>query len=160
MLGSWLAFSHFPLYPQANWVFLVLASWGVGAGGVVLCTFYDPVSLSNKLSFEAGSFSCCLNPHRFFLLEALRLYFPALAPWVTRSVSLPSCSSCFIHTQMWDCQVLQPPVLPVWPFWLFFVFKFVFVLLVVVRGGTVCLPTPPSCWKSLLVFLCNYSLFS
>ena len=29
-------------------------------------------------------------------------------------------------------------------FWLFFVFKFVVVLLLVVRGGTVCLPTPPS----------------
>ena len=29
-------------------------------------------------------------------------------------------------------------------FWLFFVFKFVVVLLLVVGGGTVCLPTPPS----------------
>ena len=29
-------------------------------------------------------------------------------------------------------------------FWLFFVFKFVVVLLLVVRGGTVCLPKPPS----------------
>ena len=29
-------------------------------------------------------------------------------------------------------------------FWLFFVFKFVIVLLLVVQGGTVCLPTPPS----------------
>ena len=28
--------------------------------------------------------------------------------------------------------------------WLFFVFKFVVVLLLVVRGGTVCLPMPPS----------------
>ena len=31
-----------------------------------------------------------------------------------------------------------------WQFWLFFVFKFVVVLLFVVQGGTVCLPTPPS----------------
>ena len=29
-------------------------------------------------------------------------------------------------------------------FWLIFVFKFVVVLLLVIRGGTVCLPTPPS----------------
>ena len=29
-------------------------------------------------------------------------------------------------------------------FWLFFVFKCVVVLLLVVRGGTVCLPMPPS----------------
>ena len=31
-----------------------------------------------------------------------------------------------------------------WQFWLFFVFKFVVVLVLVVRGGTVCLPMPPS----------------
>ena len=24
LLGSWLAFSHFPWYPQANWALLVL----------------------------------------------------------------------------------------------------------------------------------------
>ena len=40
-------------------------------------------------------------------------------------------------------------------FWLFFVFKFVVVLLLVVRGGTVCLPTTPS-WPELqtISFLC------
>ena len=31
-----------------------------------------------------------------------------------------------------------------WQFWLFFVFKFVVVLLLVVQGGKVYLPTPPS----------------
>ena len=35
-----------------------------------------PVGLSKKLSCEAGSFSCHLNPHRFFQSEVLRLYFP------------------------------------------------------------------------------------
>ena len=30
-------------------------------------------------------------------------------------------------------------------FWLYFVFKFVVVLLLVVRGSTVCLPMPPPC---------------
>ena len=34
----------------------------------------------------------------------------------------------------------------------FFVFKFVAVLVLVVRGGTVCLPTPPS-WPEVLFFL-------
>ena len=94
------------------------------------------------------------------------------------SVLLPSCSSQFICTQMWDHLVHQPPPfhesslpwLPVsapptsfneyfffnslvvrlpcslifWHFWLFFVFKFVVVLLVVVRGGKAYLPMPPS----------------
>ena len=48
-----------------------------------------------------------------FQSEALRLYFPALEPWVSRSISLPSCSSQFICTQMWDCPVHKPP-----PHWL------------------------------------------
>ena len=143
------------------------------------------MGLSNELSCEAGSFSCCHNPHRFLQSEVLRLYFPALEPCVVRSVSLPSCSSQFFHTQMWNCllhqlppcPVLQlppccessPPQLPVsgpptgldecfffnslvvrFPcntifcqFWLFFVFKFV-VLLLVVQGSKANLPTPPS----------------
>ena len=68
------------------------------------------MSLSNKLSCEAGSFSHRHhNPHRFLQSEVLRLYFPALELWVSRSLSLPSCSSWFIHTQTWDCLLCQPP---------------------------------------------------
>ena len=132
--------------------------------------------LSNYLSCEPGSLFSCLNPHRFFHSEILRLYFPMLEPWVAQSVLLPSCFSRFICMQMWEYLVhqllpccksshpafLSSPLLPdcmnvsLTP-WLsglhavlfsvssgcFFVFKFV-VLLLVVRGGTVCLPTPPS----------------
>ena len=75
------------------------------------------VGLSEEISCESGSFSCFLNPHRFFQSEVLRLSFPALEPWVAWSVSIPSCSSQFICTQMWDhqlsqllpCLVCQPP---------------------------------------------------
>ena len=127
------------------------------------------------------------NPHIFLQSEVLGLYFPTLEPWITWSVLLPSCSSQFIHTQMWDRLVLQPPPcrassppqLPIstpptsldecfffnslvvrfpyssifWQFWLFFVFKFIVVLLWVVQGGKVYLPTPPS-WPKvyLLIF--------
>ena len=35
-------------------------------------------------------FSCHCNPYRFFQSMVLRLYFPALEPWVAQSVSLPS----------------------------------------------------------------------
>ena len=75
------------------------------------------MGLSNKLSCEAGHFSCCcLNLHRCFQSEALRLYFPALEPWAAGSVSLPSCSSPFIHMQMWGCPVCQlPPCLVLQP---------------------------------------------
>ena len=145
------------------------------------------MGLSNELSCEAGSFSHHLNPHRFFRSEVLRLYFPTLEPWVAWSVSLPSCSSPFIRTQMWAHPLHQQPPchessllwLPVstpptslhecfffislvvrllyslifCQFWLFFVFKFVVVLLLVVQGGTVCLPTPSSWPEILFCFL-------
>ena len=143
------------------------------------------MGLSNKPSCEAGSFSCChLNPYRCFQSEVLRLYFPALEPWVVRSILLPSCSSRFICTQMWDFPVHQPQpcctssllgcpsllLLPVgmnvssltpWSpdvhtvqfsvssgFVLFF--KFVVVLLLVVQGGTMCLPISPS-WPEVRI---------
>ena len=72
------------------------------------------MGLSNELSCEVGSFSCCrLNPHRCFQSQVLRLYFPVLGPWVAWSVSLPSSFSWFIHTWMWDWPVCQPlPLLP------------------------------------------------
>ena len=71
------------------------------------------MGLSNKLSCEAGSLSCLLNTHRFFQSEILRLYFPALEPWVMWSLSLPSCSSWFICMQMWYRLLHQPlPCLP------------------------------------------------
>ena len=46
------------------------------------------------------------QPPQVFSVGGLRLYFPSLEPWVARSVSLPSCSSQFICTQMWDCHHL------------------------------------------------------
>ena len=67
------------------------------------------MGLSNELSCEAGSLSHHLNTHRIFQSQVLRLYFPALEPWVVGSVSLPSCSFQFICTQMWECTVRQPP---------------------------------------------------
>ena len=63
--------------------------------------------LSNELSREPGSFSHCCNPHTFLQPEVLRLNFPALEPWVVRSVLLPSYSSRLIHMQMWGCLVCQ-----------------------------------------------------
>ena len=56
-----------------------------------------------------GVSPAAIPPHKFFQSQVLRLYFPALEPWVAQSISLPSCSSQFICTQMWDCPVLQLP---------------------------------------------------
>ena len=70
------------------------------------------MGLSNKLSCETGSFSHHLNPHRFFQSEVLRLCFSALELRVAQSILLPRCSSLFIHIQIWDPLLHQPP--PCW----------------------------------------------
>ena len=67
-----MALLHSPLdlnlslrYPQSNWAPLVLVPEWVG-----LCTLQAPVGLSNNLSCEAGSLSCCCpNPHGHFQSE-------------------------------------------------------------------------------------------
>ena len=59
------------------------------------------MGLSNDLSCEAGSLSCC---------RGLRLYFPELEPWVTRSASLPTVCPVYLCA-MWGCGVL-PAALP------------------------------------------------
>ena len=73
------------------------------------------MGLSNKLSCEAGSFSCSRNPHRFSQPEVLRLSFPTPAPWAVQSVLLPSCSSWVIHKQMWDHLVCHLATCPLHP---------------------------------------------
>ena len=52
------------------------------------------------------------QPPQVFSVRGLRLYFPALEPWVVWSVSIPSWSSWFICVWMWD---RQPHNMP--PFW-------------------------------------------
>ena len=56
------------------------------------------MGLSNDLSCEAGSFSCCCLTPKGFSISGLRLYFPGLEPWVL------GCSVCFA----------PPPVLVVY----------------------------------------------
>ena len=142
------------------------------------------MGLSNKLSCEAGSFSCCCNPHRFLQLEVFEAFFSFAGTWgctvcLTPQFFLP----VYLHANV------GPPGLPAanlpgvlsaaahlcpsyqfffnsfivglsyssifWQFWSFFVFKFIVVLLLVVQGGKVYLPTPPS-W--LEVQLCPFSI--
>ena len=96
LLCSLPAFSHFFLYPQANWALLVLIP-----GWVVLCKFWDPVSLSNKLSCEAASFSCGLNPLQVFFYQRFRGFIslhwnPGLHGLSCSPVIPPGSSACKI----------------------------------------------------------------
>ena len=99
-------------------------------GGFV--SIQDPMGLSNGLSCQAQSLSCCLNPHRFFQSEALRLCFPTLEPQVLLPVVLPG----YLHTDVRlpaptsldECSFFNSLVVGLtfslifWQFWLFFVF--------------------------------------
>ena len=55
------------------------------------------MGLSSEVFPEAGSFSRCLNPHRFFSARGFEALFPLLETWVVWSISLSSCFSRFIH---------------------------------------------------------------
>ena len=86
------------------------------------------MGLSNELSCEAGSFfHCCLNPHRCFQSEALRLYFPCWSPGLcglSRSPVVPpglparecgttqSASHHLATSSLSSCP--SPPLLLVW----------------------------------------------
>ena len=66
------------------------------------------MGLSNELSCELGSFSCCLNSHRFFSVRGLRLYFPELVPWVVGLSRSPVVPPVYLHVNVGP-PVLQPP---------------------------------------------------
>ena len=74
-------------------------------------------------------------------------------PWLP--ISAPAARLC-PHTSLNECFFFSslvvglPYSLIFWQFWLFFVFKFVVVLLLVVQGGTVYLPMPPF-WPEVLL---------
>ena len=184
-LCCWLSFCHFPSYPQANWALLVLMPGWVG-----WCRFWNLVGCPSELSCEAGSFSHHRKIHRFLQPEVLRLFIPKLEPWIVQSVLLPSCSSWFICTQIWDHLVHQLPLchfsqLPISApptslnecflynslvvrlqhsliFWQFLLY-FVFncfVVLLLVVPGGKVYLPMPPIWSEILVFLFLLSDFS
>ena len=135
------------------------------------------------------------QPPRVFSLRGLRLYFPALEPWVTRSALLPAvppslsvreCGATGSASGQTACPIgptprqsrspvsvpprpressqprcPSPPLLLVWMYvsflytWCRTSSLFDFLSVLVVRGGAVCLPTPPSwfCYQIVFVLL-------
>ena len=73
---------------------------------VGLCTLQAPVGLSNDLSCEAGSLSCCCpNPHGHFQSEVWGFISPCWSPGFCGLLwSLPFVR--FICVRMWGCRVL------------------------------------------------------
>ena len=84
------------------------------------------------------------------------LSHPVLQPPPCHKSSLPSYTALPLLLVWMNVSSLTPWLLDCHrlifcQFWLVFVFKFVVVLLLVVRGGTACLPTPPP-WPNVLSF--------
>ena len=76
----------------------------------------------------------------------------------------PSCPSqplllVWMNVSSLTLVVGLPYSLIFWQFWLFFVFKFVVVLLLVVRGSKVYLPMPPSWLEVSFFFMANIPLY-
>ena len=122
LLGSQLAFSHFPRSPQANWALLVLIPGGwacVRSRTPWVSPRSSPVRLGVSPAAQIPTGVCS---QRF---EAL---FPHAGTLGCVVCLTPSCSSCFICMRMWDCPFHQPqscresslpgcpapPLLPVW----------------------------------------------
>ena len=79
-----------------------------------------------------------------------------LLPQLPISAPPTSLDECFFFNSL---VVRLPYALIFCQFWLFFVFKFVVVLVLVVRGGTACLPISPS-WPEVLSFSAlNWTFF-
>ena len=73
------------------------------------------------------------------------------SPWLPISAPPTGLIECFFFNSL----VVRFPYSSIsWQFWLLFVFKFVVVLLLVVQGGTVYLPTPLS-WPEVLA-VCSW----
>ena len=106
-----------------------------------------------RLCFTAAAlgFAVCLNPQLFFLVyphaNVVPLGPPAatllrvLSSWLPVSAPPTGLDECFFFNSL---VVGLPYSLIFCQFWLLFVLKFVVVLLLVVRGGAVCLPAPLS----------------
>ena len=102
------SFQSLPPLPTSKLGPLVLISW---VGGFVY-VLGPCESLQRTLLWDWEFLLLTPQPPQMFSIRGLRLYLLALEPWVAWSVLLPSCSSQFICTWLWDCPVRQP--LPSW----------------------------------------------
>ena len=77
----------------------------------------------------------------YCLVHQLPHHCMSSPPWLPVSAPPNSLDECFVFNSL---VVRLPHSLVFWKFWLFFVFILVIILLLVMRGGEVFLPMPPS----------------
>ena len=109
---------------------------------------------SEVLRFYFPVLVTCLAPSLFLLVYlhkcGITCSTQSASHHLATSPLCPGCKSPPLPTSLNECfffnsmVVRLPYILLFWKFWLFFVFKFVVDLLLVVQGGKVYLPMPPS----------------
>ena len=107
LLSFQSSFSHFLCYPQAN-----CAPWCWFPWGCFVYILGPCGSLQRTLLWGWEILLLPQCPH-VFSVRGFEALFPQMESWVVCSVSLPSCSSWFISTQMWDHLLHQLPPCPV-----------------------------------------------
>ena len=118
------------LFPHANSGLCSLSHSPVVPPGLSACECGIAQSASHHLS--------CPGPPAATLLRVLSTHLPVSAPLI-------GLDECFFFNSL----VVGLPYGSIfYQFWLFFVFNFVVVLLLVVRGGTVC-PPMTSSWPEV-----------
>ena len=145
------------VFSQRFWGF-IFPHWNPGLCGLS-CSPVVPASLSawecgttqstsRCLACSTSRHLACPGPLATALLWVLSAWLPISAP----PTSLDEC-------MFFNSLVVGLPYSSIFcHFWLFFIFKFVVVLVLVLRGGTVCLPTSPS-WREVPSSLyCNFPL--
>ena len=105
----------------------------LGCSGYLAPQFL-PVYLHLNVGLPSPKSTTFLGPPAATLLGVLSAQLPISTPPT-------GLDECFFFNSL---VVVFPYSSIFWQFWWFFVFKFVDVHLLVVRGGTVCLPIPPS----------------
>ena len=187
LCGKGWSLRYLPVWGDPLCFIVVLSVWGHQKGNNaahLLCSY--PTShhfpcfpqADCELSCEAGTFSLCWNPHRFFTARGFESLvslhwnpgFHGLSRSPVAPSSLSACEcriTCMVHHLALP-RILSAPATHLCPsyhsgwmflsllgcrtsmqmifcqFWLFFAFKLVVILLLVVQGGKVFLPMPPS----------------
>ena len=144
---------------------LFIPHWSPGLRGLLCSPAVCPVYLCTNMGPQ-GATHCSAAPFS----EALSVYLCKCGA----AGSASGQTSCPVHStlcQSWSLLghasplrpgCLSPPLLPVWMYvsflstWCRTSLPFDFLSVLVVRGGSVCLPTPPSWFSNLISFMISF----
>ena len=126
--------------------------WNPGLCSLSCSPVVPPGLSTSKCGIAPSASHCLARPSPHGPPAATLLHVLSFLPNSTPPTSL---SDCFFFNSL----VVGLPYSSIcWHFWLFFVFKFVVILLLVVRGGKSYLPLTPS-WPEVRILFFNSKLY-